>query len=60
MSQKQSQGKIYQTEVKERVDGELYIDIPQEILTHLKWDESTPLEWVDNKDGSFTLKRTNE
>lgn len=60
MSQKQSQGKIYQTEVKERVDGELYIDIPQEILTHLKWDEFTLLEWVNNKDGSFTLKRTNE
>lgn len=60
MSQKQSQGKIYQTEVKERDDGELYIDIPQEILTHLKWDESTLLEWVNNKDGSFTLKRTNE
>jgi len=54
------QDKIYQTEVKERDDGELYIDIPQEILSHLKWDESTPLEWVDNADGTFTLKRTNE
>lgn len=60
MSQKQSRDKIYQTEVKERDDGELYIDIPQEILTHMKWDESTPLEWVNNADGTFTLKRTNE
>ena len=60
MSQKQLQNKIYQTVVQERDDGELYIDIPQEILSHLKWDESTPLEWVDNADGTFTLKRTNE
>ena len=60
MSQKQLQNKIYQTVVQERDDGELYIDIPQEMLSHLKWDETTPLEWVNNADGTSTLKRTNE
>ena len=59
MSQKQLEDKIYHTVVKENDQGELYIDIPQEILSHLNWDESTLLEWVV-EDGEFILKRTQE
>lgn len=59
MSQKQLEDKIYHTVVKENDQGELYIDIPQEILSHLNWDESTLLEWV-MEDGKFILKRIQE
>jgi len=52
--------KIYHTVVKENDQGELYIDIPQEILSHLNWDESTLLELVVEEDGKFTLKRIQE
>ena len=61
MSQKQLQDKIYQTEVKERDDGELYIDIPESILEELKWDETTSLEWMFPPEGkTVILKRKEE
>jgi hypothetical protein len=37
--------------------GELAIEIPSEILNELNWDVGDELTWVDNKDGSWTLKR---
>ena len=47
--------------VKEDESGELYIDIPDEILQELGWNETTPLEWEfppDNK--TIILKRAKE
>ena len=38
-------------------NGELAIEIPNEILIELNWAEGDELTWVDNKDGSWTLKR---
>jgi len=43
-------------EVKEDKHGELYIDLPEDILKQLDWTEDTMLVWSDNKDGSWTLK----
>jgi isochorismate pyruvate lyase len=47
-------------EVKENEHGELYIDIPENILKELDWTEDTMLVWSDNKDGSWTLKKKRE
>ena len=35
--------------------GELVLPFTQEILDELKWKEGDVLEWVDNKDGSWSL-----
>lgn len=43
-------------EVKENEQGNLYIEI-EEMLEKLDWQVGDDLEWIDNKDGTFTLKK---
>lgn len=47
------------TEVKEDNQGNLYIEI-EELLTELDWQVGDDLEWIDNKDGTFTLQKSVE
>jgi bifunctional DNA-binding transcriptional regulator/antitoxin component of YhaV-PrlF toxin-antitoxin module len=47
----------YTLEVKQSDDGELYLDLPDEVLTELGWKIGDTLLWEDNKDGSFSLKK---
>lgn len=37
--------------------GELAIPLPQELLDQLGWTIGDTLSWIDNKDGSFTIKK---
>jgi bifunctional DNA-binding transcriptional regulator/antitoxin component of YhaV-PrlF toxin-antitoxin module len=46
----------YTVEVYEK-DGESYIDLPQEELESLGWTEGTELEWIDQGDGSWVLRK---
>ena len=43
------------TKVIELDDGELAIDLPEDMLKQLNWTEGTVVEWVNNKDGSWSL-----
>jgi len=43
--------------VKETEDGELYIELPHDLLKTLRWDEDTELVWSDKKDGSWALTK---
>ena len=36
---------------------ELYIEFPPGELDQVGWDIGDDLEWIDNKDGSYRLKR---
>ena len=36
---------------------ELYIEFPPGALDQVGWDIGDDLEWIDNKDGSYRLKR---
>lgn len=36
-------------------DGELLMEIPPEVIQELGWGLGDLLEWIDNKDGTFTL-----
>ena len=47
---------IVETIVKED-KGELYIEIPEDMLDRLGWKHADELEWVDNKDGTFLLRK---
>jgi len=38
------------------IDGSLYIIIPEELIGELGWSVGENITWIDNKDGSFTLK----
>lgn len=40
--------------------GDLYIELPPELLSSMGWDDGTVLEWVDNHDGTYTLKECND
>jgi hypothetical protein len=43
--------------VKENDDGELYIELPHDLLKTLHWDENTELIWSDQHDGSWALTK---
>lgn len=49
--------KSYSITIQENEAGELYLTLPDEVLNELDWTEGTQLEWVDNKNGSWTLKK---
>ncbi len=37
--------------------GELILPLPQEMLDFKGWKEGDELEWIDNRDGSWTLEK---
>lgn len=37
--------------------GELVLPLPADLLAMQGWIEGDTLEWVDNKDGSWTLQK---
>lgn len=41
----------------EEENGELLITLPDEIISELNWKENDILNWIDNGDGSWTLKK---
>ena len=39
-------------------DGDdLILPFPQELLDTMKWKEGDSLVWIDNQDGSWTIKK---
>ena len=45
------------TTVKQNEDGELYFDIPEEVLSRLDWKAEDDLDFHDNHDGTFMLTK---
>ena len=43
--------------VQENEQGEQFIEFPDEVLKETGWKEGDTIEWIDNHDGSFTLKK---
>ena len=37
--------------------GELYLELPQGMLNRLGWAEDDELEWIENKDGTWQIKK---
>lgn len=47
--------------IQEDENGELYIELPQDLLEELGWDYTTDLIWTVNDDGTIALrKRTDD
>ena len=43
--------------VQENEQGEQFIEFPDEVLKETGWKEGDCIEWVDNHDGSWTMKK---
>ena len=43
-----------------KVDGEGYMTIPEDVLNELGWKVDDVLEWIENDDGSYQLRKVNE
>ena len=39
------------------MDDDLYLQLPDEFVKELGWNEGDTLIWTENNDGSFTLKK---
>jgi hypothetical protein len=39
--------------------GEMLLDLGDELCEHMDWKEGDVLEWIDNKDGTWTYARNN-
>lgn len=50
----------YNTNVKQNDDGELYIDLPQEMMEAMEWGEDTVLEWRVYEDGTIALGKADD
>ena len=42
------------------VTGELMLPFPPDLLSQMGWSEGTDLSWIDNENGSFTIKKKEE
>ena len=51
----------FSTIVKQDDDGELYIELPPEVMDQLGWSNYDDLEWIVEEDGKILLrKRTDD
>lgn len=49
---------VFTTEVKYNADeDDYYIEFKDEVISELGWNTGDTLEWIDNQDGSFTLRK---
>jgi len=42
------------------IDNDGVLTFPDEFLEELGWKEGDMLQWIDNKDGSFSLVKSND
>lgn len=52
--------KSWTLEVKQHEDGEHFLEFTDEILAEVGWKEGDVLKWIDNGDGSWSLKKLDE
>jgi hypothetical protein len=38
-------------------DGEVFIEFSEEFLREVDWKEGDTIKWIDNHDGSWTIKK---
>ena len=46
-------------EVKQDIDNEHYIELPEELINELGWNQQTELEWIIDE-GRIILKKKEE
>lgn len=56
-AEEQEKKKTWSVPIEEDESGECVITLPDELIKIVRWKENDIVEWTDNKDGSYTLKR---
>lgn len=51
---------LMRVKIEQNEDGERYFLIPDELQRDLSWNEGDPIEWIDNGDGSLTLRKLSQ
>ncbi len=46
--------------IQEDENGELYIELPDDLLEEMGWDYTTDLTWTINDDGTIALRKTTD
>lgn len=49
--------KSFIIELKEKEDGDLYLELPPELLIEAGWLEGDSIEFTEKDDGSVSLKK---
>lgn len=52
--------KSWTLDVQKTDDGEFFIELNDEILAESGFKVGDDIQWIDNKDGSFTLKKSDK
>ena len=52
--------KSWTLEVQKLEDGDQYIEFPKELMEEVGWEDGDVLKWIDNGDGSWTLKKLDD
>jgi len=52
--------KSWTLEVEQLEDGDYILEFNDEILAETGWKEGDNLKWIDNGDGSWTLKKVDD
>ena len=42
---------------KDTLTDQLYIELPEKLLDSVGWKTGDEIKWINNKDGSFSLKK---
>ena len=50
-------GNSYMIPIEEDKDGELMITFPDDLMDNMGWKPGDVVEWIDNKDGTWSLKK---
>lgn len=52
--------KSYIARVEQDENGDLILVFPDDMIKTLGWDENTQIEWIDNNNGTFSIKKVEE
>jgi hypothetical protein len=51
---------MYISEVKQDIDNELYIELPEQLINELGWNLETELEWIIDEGRVILRKKEKE
>ena len=51
---------VEEVKIMDTDEVEYFVTFPQDLLEQAGWKEGDMLEWIDNRDESFTLRKTND
>lgn len=46
--------------IKDEETGDMILEFPDEMMEQVGWKTGDTVEWIDNKDGSWTIRKKGE